>query len=382
MKVLTDWSGPWKPLINDTQEVSKHNAKYAPLFNSLQEEIDEITTHLKDDPAGAIAAAIQNKPLYSQRADIKKQLDANQALITDFDTQKADIQKLIDEIASIQGKIDALFTEYQDASDERKDQIVTEYNQLDTTVTGLDGQEIDLGTISNDDLNAVKSDLDARLAAIETNTKGIQDQIVSLQLQDKDLENQLVQGEKIVSQWEQEKSAKEKDKENLLLQEQADVSRENSRQALLAGLFVLVILQSYLLPLLYGILGASTSILRNLSNQIKEVTYSEEAGIQHLLRIALGALAGIMVGWFTPNGTTSFIGSVSPLAIAFVVGYNIELFFSLMDIAIKKVRDISQQASPTPEKEKNPPVIPQKVQTVPEQKKRPSKKQVTKGSAG
>ena len=69
------------------------------------------------------------------------------------------------------------------------------------------------------------------------------------------------------------------------------------------------------------------------------------------------------------------------MAIAFVVGYNIELFFSLMDAAIKKVKEISQQASPAAEKE-NPPVIPQKDSDAPKQKKARSKKQAAKGSAG
>ena len=349
LKVLTAWSDPWNFLISPKEEQPLHSAKYAPLFSSLEEEIGDIQKHLDDDPTGAKAAKSQNDPLYSQRVEIKKQLEANQALITKFDKQKAEIQKLTDEIAGIQEKVDALIAEYNNASDTRKNDIVSEYDNLDKKVTGLDGKEIDLETISADELNVLKDDLNDKLATIETSEKGIQDKITSLQLQDKDLEGRLVSGEKFVSEWEQDKKTKEKDKENLSLQEQADVSRENSRQALLAGLFVLVILQSYLLPLLYGILGASTSILRNLSNQIKEVTYSEEAGIQHLLRIALGALAGIMVGWFTPNGTTSFIGSVSPLAIAFIVGYNIELFFSLMDAVISQVKRLQSSTAPTKE---------------------------------
>jgi hypothetical protein len=144
------------------------------------------------------------------------------------------------------------------------------------------------------------------------------------------------------------------EKKTLERQQLADANRERSRQAQLAGQFVLVVLQGYVLPLLYGILGAGTSILRTLSKQIERVIYSEGAGIQHLLRISLGALAGIMVGWFSfllPNESSSFLGSVSPLAIAFLVGYNIDLFFSMMDAALNKVNEMRQQTLPAEQKD-------------------------------
>jgi hypothetical protein len=70
--------------------------------------------------------------------------------------------------------------------------------------------------------------------------------------------------------------------------------------------------------------------------------------VQHILSISLGALTGIMVGWFSfllPQESTGFLGSVSPLAIAFLVGYNIELFFRLMDKAVNKGEDITEDSS-------------------------------------
>jgi len=120
----------------------------------------------------------------------------------------------------------------------------------------------------------------------------------------------------------------------------------------LADQFVLVILQSYLLPLLYGILGAGTFVLRSLSKEVENETFSSEKGIRHVLRVSLGALAGILVGWFSvliPTESTTFIGSISPLAIAFLVGYNIELFFSLMDRALFSITDRLQRPSTTRE---------------------------------
>ena len=113
----------------------------------------------------------------------------------------------------------------------------------------------------------------------------------------------------------------------------------------LAGKFALDILQSYLLPLLYGILGASIYVLRSLSRHIGNVTYSQVPGIRHVVHIALGALAGILVGWFSfliPSD--SVIGTVSPLAIAFLVGYNIELVFTKMDeVILTRVAQIRER---------------------------------------
>jgi DNA repair exonuclease SbcCD ATPase subunit len=128
-------------------------------------------------------------------------------------------------------------------------------------------------------------------------------------------------------------------------------TREESRRAILTAEFVLIVLQSYFLPLLYGLLGATAFILRSLARDIKAVTYSRQSDINFLLRLSLGSLAGLVVGWFIfllPSAT--FLSSVSPLAIAFLVGYNIEILFSLMD---KLIESLSKtEAAPVEEKPK------------------------------
>lgn len=115
-------------------------------------------------------------------------------------------------------------------------------------------------------------------------------------------------------------------------------TKESSHQARLFAGFVLDILQSYILPLLYGLLGASAYVLRTMAREIEEVTFSVESNRGYILRLALGTLAGLIVGWFIfllPGQT--FLASISPFAIAFLVGYNIELLFSLMDNLIRKL---------------------------------------------
>ena len=75
-----------------------------------------------------------------------------------------------------------------------------------------------------------------------------------------------------------------------------------------------------------------------MSLEIEEVKYSVNANRGYVLRLALGTLAGLIVGWFIfllPGQT--FLASISPFAIAFLVGYNIELIFSVMDNLIKRL---------------------------------------------
>jgi len=105
--------------------------------------------------------------------------------------------------------------------------------------------------------------------------------------------------------------------------------------------FVLEAIQYYLLPLLYGLLGAFSYVLRNLANDIKEKVYTKESNINYILRLHLGTLAGLAIGWFFGNGSggisSAGIGSLSPLALAFLAGYSVEVLFSGMDKLIAAI---------------------------------------------
>lgn len=95
--------------------------------------------------------------------------------------------------------------------------------------------------------------------------------------------------------------------------------------------FALEVLQSYLLPLLYGLLGAAIYALRSLTTEIENLTYEIGDDIEYGLRMALGALGGLGIGWFLAPKQLAGFQSVSPLALSFIVGYNIDMLFSLMD---------------------------------------------------
>ena len=94
---------------------------------------------------------------------------------------------------------------------------------------------------------------------------------------------------------------------------------------------LLVFLSGYLLPMLYGLLGAC-DVLRQLSDEISKLTYTRDARIRYSLRLSIGLLAGLAVGWFIkPGAGDASLISLSPLALAFIAGYGSDLFFAALD---------------------------------------------------
>jgi hypothetical protein len=93
------------------------------------------------------------------------------------------------------------------------------------------------------------------------------------------------------------------------------------------------LLQQFILPLLYGWIGALAYILKSLSEQIRLWTYRKENSVLCDLRMLLGMVAGLAIGWFfKPSGTeVNGVGLVSPFALAFLAGYSVDLLFTLMD---------------------------------------------------
>jgi hypothetical protein len=93
------------------------------------------------------------------------------------------------------------------------------------------------------------------------------------------------------------------------------------------------LLQQLILPPLYGCVGAMAFVLRNLSRLAKDRRYQKEYDTEWDLRIILGILAGLAIGWFfKPSGANlTGINLASPYALAFVAGYSVDLLFTAMD---------------------------------------------------
>jgi hypothetical protein len=84
-------------------------------------------------------------------------------------------------------------------------------------------------------------------------------------------------------------------------------------------------IRQFVLPLLYGLLGASIYVLRSLSREIQSVTFRD--AVDYRLRLPLGALAGVAVAWIIPSPTSP----VAPQVVGFLAGYSVEVLFTAMD---------------------------------------------------
>jgi len=105
-------------------------------------------------------------------------------------------------------------------------------------------------------------------------------------------------------------------------------------------------LGGYLLPMLYGLLGACAFVLRKLSDEIEKLTYANDARVRYSLRLNIGLLSGLAVGWFIkPTATDGIFSSLSPVALAFIAGYGSELFFVFLDKIVQAFGGASNATS-------------------------------------
>ena len=140
--------------------------------------------------------------------------------------------------------------------------------------------------------------------------------------------------------------------EKLRLNRELESGRQHYKTIItkLPSQFVLEMLQSYILPMLYGLLGAAIYVLRAVTREIDNVTYTMGSDIRYVLRLALGALGGLAIGWFlVPEDFSGFLRALSPLALSLAVGYNIEVLFSLMDSFIDNWTKSSKGTTPEPD---------------------------------
>lgn len=112
-------------------------------------------------------------------------------------------------------------------------------------------------------------------------------------------------------------------------------AREDNSRMQQRGNLILGVIGSFVLPILFGTIGAVAFIIRSTSDQIRNSTFSSTTPIRNVMRVALGALAGVVVGLFTDLSAQL---SLSPLAIAFLAGYGVEAVFSMFDGLTQKFR--------------------------------------------
>jgi len=122
---------------------------------------------------------------------------------------------------------------------------------------------------------------------------------------------------------------------------------------------LLAFLSGFLLPMLYGLLGACAFVLRKLSDEIDKLTYANDARVRYSLRLNIGLLSGLAVGWFIkPGAGDATLVSLSPLALAFVAGYGSDLFFVALDKIVQAFAPAPTPPSSGPIAEKSAPDTP------------------------
>jgi hypothetical protein len=119
---------------------------------------------------------------------------------------------------------------------------------------------------------------------------------------------------------------------------------------------VLEVLQQYVLPLLYGWLGAMAYVLRTLGQQSRARLFSKENQTDFNLRVWLGVVAGLAIGWFfrSDKGMGPAVGSISALALAFVAGYSVDLLFTAMDRVVGAFSSTTEKPPAKEEARANP----------------------------
>lgn len=118
--------------------------------------------------------------------------------------------------------------------------------------------------------------------------------------------------------------------------------KETTDLKIMYAAITLNIYSTYFLPLLYGLMGACCYMLREIILAVRTKTYRRDTEMSYWVRLFLGVLAGLAIGWFlrpdTETASTaagaatgfSFV-SLAPMALSFLAGYSVELLFSAMD---------------------------------------------------
>jgi hypothetical protein len=114
------------------------------------------------------------------------------------------------------------------------------------------------------------------------------------------------------------------------------VSALSESEGSIVNLTILYYAYNALVPLLFGSIGACTYVLRLISDQIRESSFSATSPVRHSVRVLLGTLAGFAVG----VGGIATSAGLTLAAVAFVAGYSIEPVFATMDGIAEKFRRV------------------------------------------
>ena len=117
-------------------------------------------------------------------------------------------------------------------------------------------------------------------------------------------------------------------------------------QAILADITVVYgAITSCILPVLYALLGTCAYLLRTFEDQMSSRTFTPSAA--NSARFLIAAIGGAVVGLFN-NFAVTPDASIPPLAIAFLVGYAVDVFFAFLEGLLKAFTKTAPAPSPPP----------------------------------
>lgn len=102
------------------------------------------------------------------------------------------------------------------------------------------------------------------------------------------------------------------------------------------------ILSEYILPLILGVLGATAFVVRQSLDHLKSNSYLPGATGKLSMRLCLGGLLGVISGIFMSSNTNAAATvqgfNLSLVMVSLVMGYSIEVAFSLFDGVVERLR--------------------------------------------
>jgi hypothetical protein len=102
-------------------------------------------------------------------------------------------------------------------------------------------------------------------------------------------------------------------------------------------------MNSCILPILYALLGTCAYLLRSFEDQMSTRTFTPS--VANSARFLIAAIGGTVIGLF---GNFTPQTSASPLAVAFLVGYGVEIFFAFLESLIKSFTKSFPSSAPNP----------------------------------
>ena len=119
------------------------------------------------------------------------------------------------------------------------------------------------------------------------------------------------------------------------------LSEEEWESTELRSLIILAALTGFVMPILLGLLGAWVYVFRKINRQIQTSTLEARESIHGSLRMVLGATLGGLLGviWTDDQPVRLEGMSLSLGALAFFVGFSVEIVFRLVDTLVRTVAD-------------------------------------------